>query len=58
MLLEGLGQLKNTVTSWRIESMTILFVKKLKRLEFVQKITPSFDIADNVSYDKFVCIKQ
>jgi hypothetical protein len=30
----------------------------LKRLEFVQRITPSFDIADSVLYDEYVCIKQ
>jgi hypothetical protein len=29
-----------------------------KTMEFVWKVTPLFDIDDNVLYDEFVCIKQ
>jgi hypothetical protein len=29
-----------------------------KTVEFVRKVTPSFDIDDNVLHDEFVCIKQ
>jgi hypothetical protein len=54
MLLEGIGQLKNTVTLWQIKPTKFWLIKKLNGLEFVQKITPSFDIADNVLHDEFI----
>jgi hypothetical protein len=52
-------------SSWKLASFSWVVLRTTphweeieKALEFVRRVTPSFDIEDNTLYDEFVCIKQ